>query len=376
MAALEETIYTLLKSGWEKKFFAGAAAGITGNVSGMREKTIVSCGDASLVPATIAMNKAAFFDLASLSKPLATTLAVLCLMKEKKISMDQPLSSLIQRKTDKKITLQDLLGHASGLPAHREYYKELVSYPHAARKDIVTEWILKEELQFKTGSRTLYSDLGYILLGRIVEIHSRQSLDRFVADKVMKPLGLENTLFYIPLNDTNNRERTPDKLFVATEQCSWRHKVLCGEVHDDNCHALGGVGGHAGLFGNIQSVLKLTTFILDMCLGDAVHPNIDNDDLRRCLTRQKKGGGNSWGLGFDTPSEKGSSGGRYLSATSAGHLGFTGTSFWIDKEKKLVMVLLTNRVHPKRDNEGIKDFRPLFHDKVVEWYVREQNTLS
>jgi CubicO group peptidase (beta-lactamase class C family) len=113
-----------------------------------------------------------------------------------------------------------------------------------------------------------------------------------------------------------------------------------------------------------------------MWLGDAVHPNIDNDDLRRCLTRQKIGGGNSWGLGFDTPSEKGSSGGSYLSATSAGHLGFTGTSFWIDKEKKLVMVLLTNRVHPKRDNEGIKDFRPLFHDTVVEWYVRMLNTLS
>jgi CubicO group peptidase (beta-lactamase class C family) len=316
------------------------------------------------------MNKEVFFDLASLSKPLATTLAILCLLKEKKISLDEPLSSLLQIKTDKEITLQDLLGHSSGLPPHREYYKELVRYPSAARKDIITEWILNEELQFKSGSQTLYSDLGFILLGRIVEIQSQQALDRFVADKVMKPLGLENKIFYIPLNYKRNHELTKDRLFVATEKCPWRHKVLCGEVHDDNCHALGGVGGHAGLFGDIQSVLRLTTFILDMWLGDAVHPNINNEDLQRCMKRQKIGGSNTWGLGFDTPSEKGSSGGRYLSAASAGHLGFTGTSFWIDREKNLVIVLLTNRVHPRRDNEGIKDFRPLFHDMIVKNYVR------
>jgi CubicO group peptidase (beta-lactamase class C family) len=297
-------------------------------------------------------------------------------VKEKIISLDEPLSSLLQEKTDKEITLQYLLGHASGLPAHREYYKELVRYPRAARKDIMTEWILKEELQFKPGSQTLYSDLGFILLGRIVEIQSRQSLDSFVADKVMKPLGLENKIFYIPLNDKRSQDLTKDRVFAATEKCPWRHKVLCGEVHDDNCHALGGVAGHAGLFGDIQSVLRLTTFILDMWLGDAVHPNINNEDLHRCMARQKIGGSNTWGLGFDTPSEKGSSGGRFLSAASVGHLGFTGTSFWIDKEKNLVIVLLTNRVHPKRDNEGIKGFRPLFHDTVVKQYIRLRNSLE
>jgi len=373
LASLEEAIHTILNSARKKKIFPGAAVGISGTFSGRREEVILTCGYASLVPAMVSMNENVFFDLASLSKPLATTLAVLCLVKEKKILMDEPLSSLLQKKTEKEITLRDLLGHASGLPPHREYYKELVRYPHAARKDIMTEWILKEELQFKPGSQTLYSDLGYILLGRIVEIQSRQSLDRFVADKVMKPLGLEYTIFYIPLNDKRNQELTKDRLFVATEKCPWRHKVLCGEVHDDNCHALGGVAGHAGLFGDVGSVLRLTTFILDMWLGDAVHPNINNEDLHGCMARQKIDGSNTWGLGFDTPSEKGSSGGRYLSATSAGHLGFTGTSFWIDREKKLVIVLLTNRVHPRRDNEVIKGFRPLFHDTVVKNYVRLRN---
>ena len=165
------------------------------------------------------------------------------------------------------------------------------------------------------------------------------------------------------------------ELFAPTENCAWRGRILCAEVHDDNAYVMGGVAGHAGLFGDIHSVLRLSTFILDMWLGDAVHPNINNEDLRRCMERQNIGA-STWGLGFDTPSEKGSSGGRFLSAVSAGHLGFTGTSFWIDKEKQLVMVLLTNRVHPRRDNEGIKDFRPLFHDTVVHQYMRLRNSFE
>jgi CubicO group peptidase (beta-lactamase class C family) len=373
LSALEDAVHTILNNARKKKIFPGAAVGICGTVSGRREEVILSSGYASLAPFMVSMNEDVFFDLASLSKPLATTLAVLCLLKEKKVSLDEPLSSLLRIQTDKEFTLENLLGHASGLPGHREYYKELVLYPHAARKNIMIEWILKEKLLFKPGSRTLYSDLGYILLGRIVEIQSRQTLDRFVADKVMKPLGLENTLFYIPLNYTSNQEPIKDRLFAATEKCPWRHKVLCGEVHDDNCYVLGGVGGHAGLFGNIKSVLRLTTYVLDMWKGDAVHPNINNNDLRRCMARQDIGSGNTLGLGFDTPSEKGSSGGRYLSAASAGHLGFTGTSFWIDREKDLAIVLLTNRVHPKLDNEGIKDFRPLFHDTIVKQYIQLRN---
>ena len=129
---------------------------------------------------------------------------------------------------------------------------------------------------------------------------------------------------------------------------------------------MGGVCGHAGLFGDIDSVLAITALILDIWKGRKKHPNIDSDDLRKFLKRRGDIKDNSWALGFDTPSPAGSSSGRYFSPQSVGHLGFTGTSFWIDPVKDIVIVLLTNRVHPSRENDKIKKFRPWFHDKIFE----------
>jgi CubicO group peptidase (beta-lactamase class C family) len=374
MMTLKEEIGPILAAALKAKIFPGAVVGISGKVAGRRKEFILSCGYARLIPERVAMREDVFFDLASLTKPLATTLAVLCLMKENKISLDAQLPSLLQVSTEKRkeaIALKHLLAHASGFPAHREYYKELINYPAAARKDIIIDWILQEELLYQPGFRSLYSDLDYILLGRIIEKKSGQSLNRFVTDKIMQPLGLEEGIFFIPLAEEKDRELTRKKIFAATEECPWRHRVLCGEVHDDNAFAMGGVAGHAGLFGDIRSVLRILTFLLAMWQGENIHPNIRNTDLQRFMTRQR---GNdkegTWTLGFDTPAAKGSSSGSYLSPTSVGHLGFTGTSFWIDREKDLVIVLLTNRVHPRRDNAGLKDFRPLFHDAVVKNYIR------
>jgi CubicO group peptidase (beta-lactamase class C family) len=373
LITLKKEIGPILARAQKEGIFPGAVVGISGKIGGRREELILYWGKASLFPAPVAMNEDVFFDLASLTKPLATTLSVLCLMKEKKISLEESLSVLLKVPTDKRkeaISLKHLLAHSSGLPAHREYYKELIRYPVADRKEIITEWILKEELLYQPGTQSLYSDLDYILLGRIIEKNTGQSLHRFVADKIMQPLGLEKGIFFIPLTGDNNKELKEKKIFAATEECPWRHKVLCGEVHDDNAHAMGGVAGHAGLFGDMKSVLRLLTFLLAMWQDEAIHPNIRNRDLQRCMIRQRGDDKSTWALGFDTPAAKGSSSGSYLSATSVGHLGFTGTSFWMDREKDLVIVLLTNRVHPRRDNAGLKDFRPLFHDAVVKSYTR------
>ena len=376
---LKQEIESLLSTAVHKKIFPGAAVGISGMVGGRREELLITYGNASLIPERVPMVKEVIFDLASLTKPLATTLAVLCLIKEKKIDLEESLPDLLQKPMDKNkgyITLRNILSHSSGFPGHRDYYKELVTYPPGDRKEIIIDWIIKEKLIYRPGSQSLYSDIGYILLGNIIEKKSDQRLDRFVAEKIMKPLGLEKGIFFNPFAEENREKLLRNKIFAATEDCPWRHKVLCGEVHDDNAYALGGVAGHAGLFGDIESVLRLITLLLDMWQDKKDHPNISKADLQRFMIRQREIDKSTWALGFDTPAARGSSSGKYLSTTSAGHLGFTGTSFWMDREKDLGIVLLTNRIHPRRDNAGLKEFRPRFHDAVVKRYIRLRKDLS
>jgi CubicO group peptidase (beta-lactamase class C family) len=184
----------------------------------------------------------------------------------------------------------------------------------------------------------------------------------FVEKEVFKPLGLEKKIFFMR---HGKRKGLSQEKFAATEKCPWRGKTICGEVHDDNCYALGGVAGHSGLFGNIESVSNLVCFLHDMWNGEARHPNINNQDLVNFLVRQNdKYDGRA--LGFDMPARRGASCGQHFSDKSVGHLGFSGTSFWVDPEKEISVVLLTNRVHPLRQNTKIKKFRPFFHDRVME----------
>lgn len=372
-----EKIDEVMAKGLRENVFPGAAVGICRGVYARRAGFIASYGYAAILPERLKMREDVFFDLASLTKPLATTLAVLALLKEKKIRLDENISSLLERtvsRDKRNITLQQLLGHCSGLPPYRPYFKDLVALPLAKRRETVIERILAEPLACPPGSCSQYSDLGFILLGMIVEKKAGRDLASFVRDKIYMPLGLEKKIFFMPLSGKGKKGRSGPR-FAATEECPWRSKVLCGEVHDDNAYVLGGVAGHAGLFGNIKGVLKLTTAILDQWQGRSEHPNYLNSDLQKILTRQARDGENTWALGFDTPAAKGSSSGRYLAPTSVGHLGFTGTSFWIDRTKDLVIVLLTNRVHPRRDNERLKGFRPLFHDVVVKTLVRQTQGL-
>ena len=366
----ENYLKKLLVEGVEKGVFPGAAAGVFYRNKKAENKVISYYGNASLVPQKKILKKNKIFDLASLTKPLATTLAILCLLKNKKVKIEETLPSLLQKNVmgkKSKITLRQLLNHSSGLPAHREYYKKLREIPFKERKELLETWILEEELESIPGTKTAYSDLGFMLLGRMIEIKSGESLDRFVDKKIMQPLGFGKKIFFINTEEFNKLTTVTNKKesFVATENCPWRKKILCGEVHDDNCFALGGVSGHCGLFGDIESVLDLCVSILDLWKKRKEHPNINNQDLQAFLGWQEPEIETTRVLGFDTPSAKESSGGRFLSRSSVGHLGFTGTSFWIDPVKELVIVLLSNRVHPNRDNDKIRKFRPFFHDAVI-----------
>jgi len=359
-------IKKVLERGVFEKVFPCAATGISVGVGKNKRKTIVHCGNKSLYPEKRKLKKETYFDLASLTKPLATTMAVLCLIKMKKIDVDEKLPSLLETKIKdekKEITIKQLLGHSSGLPAHREYFRILKDTPANKKKVAIDTLILREGLDCLPGTKTIYSDVGFMLLGRIIEKKSGYPLEQFIKNKVLQPLNLEKKIFFNSLFDNNNIHTK--KEFAATENCPWRKKILCGEVHDDNCYAMGGVAGHSGLFGDIESLTTYGGLILDMWKGVKNHPNIENKDLVNFLVRQKKIPGSGRTLGFDTTGKSGSSSGKYFSEKTVGHLGFSGTSFWIDPEKEIVVVLLTNRVHPSRENTKIKQFRPYFHNMVL-----------
>jgi CubicO group peptidase (beta-lactamase class C family) len=177
-----------------------------------------------------------------------------------------------------------------------------------------------------------------------------------VSEKIYKPLGLDN-LFFPGLNALHSSAP-----FAATEQCPWRNRLVIGQVHDENAYVVGGVEGHAGLFGSAAAVHKLLLELLSVFHGKSVHRLFQTELVRLFFRRLP---GTDRALGFDIPSDENSSAGGYFSVNTVGHLGFTGTSFWMDLDRSIIVILLTNRVHPNRDNEAIKVFRPTLHNEVM-----------
>ncbi len=307
------------------------------------------------------------YDLASLTKPLATLPALLLLLREGRIGWDEPLAELLEQDipADKRgIRLYHLLGHSSGLPAYVKFFAEIEEYHGRGREPMVKgPWILKrilgQPLLYQPGHRTLYSDLGFMLAGMIVEIKSGESPADYVADRIYRPLGVADKIFFNPAG------RPPrEAAYAPGEYCRWRRRQLRGEVGDENCALLGGVAGHAGLFATVGGVTRILEHYFDLWLGRGESALCNRDDLVYCFSRQTAGD-TTWALGVDTPSRQNSSGGRLLSPGSVGHLGYSGTSFWLEPEREMIMVLLSNRVHPSRFNEQIKRFRPLFHEAVI-----------
>jgi CubicO group peptidase (beta-lactamase class C family) len=306
------------------------------------------------------MTTATLFDLASLTKPLATTLAVMLICQQGRLGLDQDLPAVLPAVSDPKksgITITHLLTHTSGLPAYRPYFTELARLPLSARRPRLRQLLAAEPLLYPPGARTLYSDLDFMFLEWVVESVVCQRLDGFLAQEVYAPLKVA-PLFFIDQN-----RPAPEGPFAATEQCPWRGRLMEAEVHDENAHVLGGVAGHAGLFGTAAAVQDLLSELLAAYHG---HPSarLFRGELVRRFWQPLPGGEKA--LGFDLPSATHPSCGRLFPADSIGHLGFTGTSFWIHRDRQATMVLLTNRVHPTRDNIAIRQFRPRIHDAVME----------
>jgi CubicO group peptidase (beta-lactamase class C family) len=301
-----------------------------------------------------------FFDLASLTKPLATTLALMLLVQQGALELDRPVAEGVPGllgEGHQAITARHLLGHCSGLPPVRPYYFRLCHLPYAQRIDALKRWVRREPLLFPPGAKEAYSDLGFMVLQWQVEALGGMPLDRFVTQKIYRRVAGDAPFFV----DLRNAEKRSGH-FAATELCPWRGHLLKGEVHDDNAYAMGGVGGHAGLFSTAPAVFHLVQALLDVDAGSSRSTLFDRASIQTFLKRQPLG---RFALGFDTPSSQGSSAGRFFSRDSVGHLGYSGTSFWMDRQKAVIIVLLTNRVHPTRFNTGIKAFRPRLHDAVM-----------
>lgn len=316
-------------------------------------------GHANLFSGT-AMTRETIFDLASLTKPLATALAVMLLVQLGELGLEHSLGSVLPefKESDKSsIQLKHLLYHNAGLPDYQPYYRALSEIPPNKRQEALCEYLQDEPLIHPIGERVLYSDLGFMILRRVIETASGQRLDRFVKREIYKPLALDN-LYFIPLD-----EKIPAVSYAATEKCPWREVVLEGRVHDENAYVMGGVEGHAGLFGSAQNVHFLLADLLCSFQG-YTSSGLFKQDLVRTFFRRLRDTDKA--LGFDTPSMTASSSGCHFSKSSVGHLGFAGTSFWMDLEREIIVILLTNRIHPTRANDGIKAFRPRLHDAVMQ----------
>ena len=332
-------------------------------------------GHRSLEPEVTPMKEDTIFDLGSLTKPFATTIAIMLLMKEGKIRLDDRVTRFFHNfgvfgKTH--VTFRHLLNHSSGLPAWRPYFKKIIQIERKggkinfmagpAAKSFVYQEIHRERPEFAPGERALYSDLGFMLLGEAVEEISGLALNRFCQERIFRPLSLR-AMSFVDLSLLRTRRLEPVAEMIApTERCPWRKKILCGEVHDDNAYAMGGVAGHAGLFASAKDIDALMTRLKECYHG--YHPLIPQKLMTSFWTRDESVPGSTWALGWDTPTPGESSSGSSFSPNSVGHLGFTGTSVWLDLERDLLVVLLTNRVHPDRNNEQIREFRPRIHDLV------------
>ncbi len=309
-------------------------------------------------PVNIELTKDHFFDLASLTKPLSTVLLLLTLFEKRIISPNTELGTLLPHCSEekKRISIQNLMSHSAGFIPHREYFKELIDFPEEKRKEILLERILEEKLEYVYGEKHRYSDIGYMLLGLLIEKITDKNLGEAAEGMIYRPLRLEKELCFPGLHQTKGCA------YVNTEKCIWDEIMLSGRVHDDNCRVIGGMAGHAGLFGTLKGVMGLCEKLLDQWRDRDHHPGYSNVFLKETL---KRVGNSNWTMGFDMVSEQGSSSGTYFSKESVGHLGFTGTSFWIDPIKGCIAVLLSNRVYYGRDNWKIREFRPAFHDFLM-----------
>jgi CubicO group peptidase (beta-lactamase class C family) len=330
------------------------------------------------------------FDVASLTKVMATTSVAVQLVAEGRLELDAPAVRWLpglEGGGRERITVRHLLAHSSGLPGYRPLFERAMADPVAGRaflppqerpplealagafargEAILREGVLKEPLEAAPGTRAVYSDLGFLALGWIVEAAGGDRLSRLASRRVFGPLGLRSTGFVDGLDPVPARTFTRGRAFAPTERCAHRREVNQGSVNDDNAWAAGGGAGHAGLFASPLDVALLGQAWLDALRGGrGVIPR----EAVSFARRDASVAGSTRALGWDTPSAEGSTIGTRLGRGrrgAVGHLGWTGCSLWIDVDQELVCALLTNHCHPHgSDRVRLNPLRSRFHDAVA-----------
>ena len=334
--------------------------------------------NAGVTPATL-------FDLASLTKVIATTTTAMILYERGVLELDAPVIGTLPKflidatgKSDSRrhdVTFRMLLAHSSGLPAYEKLYLKA-----RTREELLNE-ALAMPLTADPGTRAAYSGIGFLVLGAALERLAEESLDTFCQREIFGPLGMSNTTFnpswdlrtQIPPTaneredmcgaDTPVRQRsiTPQQRSESQKKprSTFRNRIIQGEVQDENAFVLGGVAPHAGLFSTAEDIATFAHGMLQGAVPIIAPETVDQ------FTRRDTTPGTSRALGWDTPSSPSQSG-KYFGPNSYGHLGYTGTSLWIDPDRELSITLLTNRTWPDCSNQAIKQVRPRFHDAVVE----------
>jgi len=345
--ALRDTLQSILDAGVIDSAFPGAIA-VVGNHDG--PIAIVSAGHLDWAPSPVPDDRT-LWDLASLTKVVGMTSAMMQLVEQGKVDLDAPVQRYLPEwkgPNKEKVTVRDLITHRSGLPAFKTYYKLNLS------PDSTLTLFMNTPLDTLPGVRMVYSDIGAILLGKIVERVSGQTLDKYLSDHVFRPLGMFDTQY------------RPDPSLLSriapTERDPWRGRLVHGEVHDENAYALGGVSGHAGLFSTAHDLSRLAQAYLNG--GEIDGARFAKASTVRQFTTVVDSTFSSRALGWDTPSDR-SSAGHFIKRPAFGHTGFTGTSLWIAPQHDLYVLLLTNRVNPTRERNGIGRVRVQVADAAM-----------
>lgn len=341
--------FQILKTGVEQGVFPGASLAV---VHRGRLIALNALGRFTYAPDSAAVSVESIYDLASLTKVIATSTACMILHERGIFHLGQPIVEVLPEFANydyrrNEVTFQMLLAHSSGMPAYQRLFET------ARSKEELIQQAVKVPLVTDPLTAAEYSDIGFILLGVALERLTGETLNEFCRREIFLPLGLNHT-GYKPSDEW--------KSFIppAVDDQAFRHRVIQGEVHDENAWVMEGVAGHAGVFATARDVSVFTH-----CIMSGGAPLVRPETVQFFTRRQPQPWGTSRALGWDTPSSPSQSG-RYFSPSSYGHLGYTGTSLWIDPVRQVSVTLLTNRTWPDCRSQGIKEIRPAFHDAVIE----------
>jgi serine-type D-Ala-D-Ala carboxypeptidase len=349
----QETVFrqtfVLLQKGVAEHVFPAASVAVTHKGKLVAQKAV---GRFTYEPNAPEATPDSVFDLASLTKVVATTSMAMILYELGLLDLDMPVVALVpefaaDNPRNPEVTMRMLLAHSSGLPAYEKLFLQ------TKNRDELLAAAFATQLTADPGSRVEYSDIGFTILGIALERLAEEPLDSFCRREVFGPLGMLHTAFRPP---AAWRDSIPPTLDDRT----FRKRVVQGEVYDENAGVMGGVAPQAGLFGTAGDLAIFANAMLE-----GGRPILRPETLVVFTRREASPPGTSRALGWDTPSSPSQSG-KYFSPRSFGHLGYTGTSLWIDPDRHLSVALLTNRTWPDAANQAIKQFRPVFHDAVVE----------